>query len=126
MAAWGIWRRSYRPVMRSAERLEVRLGTAPIGGSVRASSGVAVADGDGRVLGHDGSLVPAAVAAGLDMSAGKPGGPVPVWQSPRGWLMGVQLGFMGVQLGSEVLLGCFARPAAAGRERSGIQLENIV
>ena len=41
-------------------------------------------------------------------------------------LMGVQLGFMGVQLGCKVILGCFAGPAGRQTGTSGNQLENVV
>ncbi len=41
-------------------------------------------------------------------------------------LWGFNLGFMGVQLGSEVILGRFARPTAARREGSGNLLESVV
>jgi len=41
-------------------------------------------------------------------------------------LMGVQLGFMGVQLGCKVILGCFVGPAGRQAGTSGNQLENVI
>ena len=69
-------------------------------------------------------LLPAAVP-GLWPGLGRPGLICPGAASRLTCLMGVQLGFMGVQLGGKGHLGWFARVGAAVREHSGSSGEAV-
>jgi hypothetical protein len=76
--------------------------------------------------GHDGSIVSAAVVAGLDVSTGSRAARFRRGRLRGPGLWGFNSDFMGVQLGSEVILDRFARPTAARRDGSGNLLENVV
>ena len=69
--------------------------------------------------------LPAAVAAGYGPCAESPASDL-LWRLGAGdCLMGVQLGFMGVQLGGKVIWAGFAGAAAAVRELPGQQREAV-